>query len=199
MTSPLPKAELQLYIASSGSAVSEAIMEERLAEGNMKHFPIYFVSESLSGSKLLYLEMEKMAYAVVMAARKLRHHFQIFKIKVPTSYPLRDMFENREASSRIEKWATQLAAYTIDFISRSAIKSQVLVDFNADLTPAAPSQDPPVIKAIWQLECDGAYCKNGSWASSVLTVPSGTQLKYAVRLNFEGYTNIVAEYEVYPI
>ena len=33
------------------------------------------ISEALSGSKLLYSEMEKMAYAVVMAARKLRHYF----------------------------------------------------------------------------------------------------------------------------
>ena len=68
-----------------------------MAEGILKRFPIYFVSEALSGSKLLYSETEKMAYAVVMAARKLRHYFQSFKIKVPTSFPLRDMFENREA------------------------------------------------------------------------------------------------------
>ena len=96
---------------------SATLVKEGMAEGTLKQFPIYFVCEALSGSKLLYSEMEKMAYAVVMAARKLRHYFQIFKIKVPTSYPLRDMFENREASSRIEKWSTQLAAYTIDFIS----------------------------------------------------------------------------------
>ena len=95
--------------------------------------------------------MEKMAYAVVMAARKLRHYFQSFKIKVSTSYPLRDMFENREASGRIEKWATQLAAYTIDFILRSSIKSQVLADFIDDWTPTTPSQYPPSIEAIWQL------------------------------------------------
>ena len=133
--------------------------------------PIYFVSKALSGLKLLYSEMEKMAYAVVMAARKLRDYFQSFKIKVPTSYPIWDMFENREASGRIGKWATQLAAHTIDFVPRSAIKSQVLADFVANWTPAAPSQYPPTIEAIWQLECDGAYCKNGSGASAVLTAP----------------------------
>ena len=116
MTSPLPDAELLLYIVTSSSAVSAALVEERMDEGTLKQFPIYFVSKALSGLKLLYLEMEKMAYAVVMAARKLRHYFQSFKIKVPTSYPLRDMFENREASGRIGKWATQLAAHTIDFV-----------------------------------------------------------------------------------
>jgi len=67
--------------------------------------------------------MEKMAHAVFMAARKLHYYFQSYKIKVPTSFPLRDMFENTEASGRIGKWATQLAEHTIDFISRSAIKS----------------------------------------------------------------------------
>ena len=87
-----------------------------MAEGTPKQFLIYFISEALSGSKLLYSEMEKMAYAVVMAAWKLRHYFQSFKIKFSTSYPLRDMFENREASGRIGKWATQLAAHTIDFV-----------------------------------------------------------------------------------
>jgi len=133
-----------------------------------------------------------MAYAVVMAARKLRHYFKSLKIKVPTSFPLRDMFENREASGRIEKWATQLESHTIDFVPRSAIKSQVLANFVADWTPSTPSQNPPIIEAIWQLECDGAYCKNGSGASAVLTAPSGTQLKYAARLDFPGCMNNVA-------
>ena len=77
--------------------MSAALVEEKMVEGILKQLPIYFVSEALSGSKLLYSEMEKIAYAVVMAARKFRHYFQSFKIKVPTSFPLRDMFENREA------------------------------------------------------------------------------------------------------
>src|SRR6185437_14131034 len=82
-----------------------------------------------------------------------------------------------------------------DFVPRSAIKSQVLVDFVTDWTPSAPSQNTPVIKVIWQLECDGSYCKNGSGTSAILTAPSGTQLKYATRLDFPGCTNNVAEYE----
>ena len=103
MSSLSEKAELLLYIATSGAAVSAAFVEERTIEGALKQVPIYFVSEALNGSKLLYSEMEKMAYVVVMAARKLRYYFQSYKIKVPTSFPLRDMFENREASGRIGK------------------------------------------------------------------------------------------------
>ena len=103
MSSPSEKAELLLYIATSGAAVSAALIEERSIEDELKQVPIYFVSEARSGSKLLYSEMEKMAYAVVMASRKLRYYFQSHKIKVPTSFPLQDMFENKEASGRIGK------------------------------------------------------------------------------------------------
>ena len=66
--------------------------------------------------------------------------------QVPTSYPLWDMFENREAFGRIGKWATQLAAHTIDFVPRSAIKFEVLADFIADWTPTAPSQSPTLLR-----------------------------------------------------
>ena len=64
LTSPSPEAESLLYIATSHSAVSTALIEERIAEGTLKQFPIYFISEALSGSKLLHSEIEKLAYAV---------------------------------------------------------------------------------------------------------------------------------------
>jgi hypothetical protein len=105
-----------------------------------------------------------------MAARKLCYYF----------------FENREASGRIGKWAAQLAEHTISFTSHNAIKSQVLADFMADRTPSSAEQEQPTIKVIWQLECDGAYCSKGAWALAVLVVRSGTKLKYAARLDFEG-------------
>jgi hypothetical protein len=62
---------------------------------------VYFVLEAFSGSKLLYSELEKIAYAVVMATRKLRHYFEAHKVTVLTDQPLNDIFINKEASSRI--------------------------------------------------------------------------------------------------
>ena len=58
-----------------------------------------------------------------------------------------------------------------------------------------PSQEPSKLESIWQLECDGACQRDRAGASEILTAPSGTQLKYAVRLDFKGCTNNVAEYE----
>jgi hypothetical protein len=76
MSKPSSKADLLLYIAATDTAVSAVLVEERMEADTLKQFPIYYVTEALSGSKLFYSEMEKMAYGVVMAKRKLRHYFK---------------------------------------------------------------------------------------------------------------------------
>ena len=50
--------------------------------------------------------MDKVAYVVVIASRKLKHYFQAHKIKVPLNYPLDNIIKNTEAIGRIGKWAT---------------------------------------------------------------------------------------------
>ena len=59
MTSPDPKDVLLLYIAASYSAVSATLVLERESEGKKKQLPVYFISEALAGSKLMYSELEK--------------------------------------------------------------------------------------------------------------------------------------------
>ena len=72
-----------------------------------------------------------------MASRKVKHYFQAHRIKVLSAQPLEALFRNSEAIDRIGKWATELNEFVVDFEHRSAIKSQALVDFIADWTPAA--------------------------------------------------------------
>jgi hypothetical protein len=69
-----------------------------------------------------------------MATRKLKHYFEAHKVTMLTDQPLNDLFINKEASSRIAKWARELSEHTIDFGKRSAIKLQVLADFVVDWT-----------------------------------------------------------------
>ena len=73
------------------------------------------MSEALSESKIFYSEMEKIAYAVVIAARKLRHYFEARKIGVLTNQPLNKIFSNRGATPRIGKWAMELSQHVVDF------------------------------------------------------------------------------------
>jgi capsule polysaccharide export protein KpsC/LpsZ len=115
-------------------------VQEKEEEGKFKQIQVYFASETLSGSKLFYSELEKIAYAVVMAARKLRHYFEGHRIRVITNEPLNDLFVNKEASTRIIKWGAELSEYTVDFERRSAIKLQVLEDFVIDWT--SPTHNP---------------------------------------------------------
>jgi hypothetical protein len=72
---PEPKSPLLLYLSASNSVVSAVLVQEK-EDGKCKQIPVYFASEALSGSKLFNSELEKTTYAVVMAARKLRHYFE---------------------------------------------------------------------------------------------------------------------------
>jgi hypothetical protein len=85
LTPPTPGAPLLLYVAASHSAVSAALVQEKLEGQNKKQVPVYFVSEVLSLSKKNYTELEKVLYVVLMASRKLRHYFQAYHIIVPSS------------------------------------------------------------------------------------------------------------------
>ena len=79
--------------------------------------------------------MEKVAHAVVVASRKLKHSFQAHKITIPLSFPLDNIFKNVEAIGQIRKWATKINDFVIEFVGRNTIKSQALTDFLVDWTP----------------------------------------------------------------
>jgi hypothetical protein len=110
-------------VAASHSAVSAALVQEKLDGQIKKQAPVYFVSEVLSLSKKNYTELEKVLYAMLMASRKLRHYFQAYHIIVPSSQPLTDILRNREATRRIGKWDAELNEFSIDYVHRSSIQS----------------------------------------------------------------------------
>jgi hypothetical protein len=66
------------------------------------------MSEVLIGSKIFYFKMEKICYTVIMSSRKLRHYFNAHTINVLTNQSLNDIFDNRDNSGRISKWAMEL-------------------------------------------------------------------------------------------
>ena len=93
--------------------------------------------------------MEKLALAVVTAARKLRPYFQSHSIIVMTSQPLRTILHSPSQSGRLAKWAIELSEYDIEYRPRAAAKAQVLADFvielaseHLDLETEAPKVEP---------------------------------------------------------
>jgi ribonuclease HI len=128
---------------------------------------------------------------------------------VVTSFLLRAILHNSNATGNIAKWAAELAEFQLDFQSRHAIKSQVLADFIVEWTPppSAPGgpdldSDPTPVEPKglvftephWTLFFDRSAHQQVGGAGVVLIDPNGDQVKYMVHLEFKA-TNNMAEYE----
>ena len=78
--------------------------------------------------------MEKLAFALVMAAQKLKLYFQAHTIIVLTDQPLKRAISNPEATRRMALWAIELSEFNIQYCWRTAIKGQAMADFIAEYT-----------------------------------------------------------------
>jgi hypothetical protein len=148
LVAPEPGEPLYLYIAAAAEAVSMVLVVERTTQEGQEpegsgpatrvrtvQSPVYYVSEVLHEAKARYLETHKLLYVVLVVSRKLRHYFQAHRVVVVTSFPLRAILHNSNATGNIAKWAAELAEFQLDFQPCHAVKSQVLVDFIVEWTP----------------------------------------------------------------
>ena len=78
--------------------------------------------------------MEKLAFALVTTARKLKPYFQAHTVVVLTDRPLRRAMSNPDAAGRLALWAIELSEFDIQYRPRTAIKGQVVTDFIAEFT-----------------------------------------------------------------
>ena len=67
--------------------------------------------------------MEKLAFALVIAARKLKPYFQAHTVIVLTDKLLRQVMSNLEVAERLALWAIELSEFNIQYHSRIAIKA----------------------------------------------------------------------------
>jgi hypothetical protein len=136
LISPTPGADLLLYVSVIETAVSAVLVQEQETNHSKYQVSVYYVSEALSGSKVYYSEIEKIAYIVLTTSRKLKHYFQAHKIRVLTNYPLKEVLQSCRTIERLGKWTAELSQHFIEFEKRTSIKFQVLADFLADWTPS---------------------------------------------------------------
>ena len=84
-----PNEELSLYIAISPTTINSAFIRQ---------LHIYYTSCELRGAEGRYPPMEKLAFALITAARKLRLYFQAHTIVVQTDKLLRKTMNNSEVA-----------------------------------------------------------------------------------------------------
>uniref|UniRef100_A0A2N9HSS1 Reverse transcriptase n=1 Tax=Fagus sylvatica TaxID=28930 RepID=A0A2N9HSS1_FAGSY len=182
LLSPSQQGEtLSLYLAVSPTAVSSALIRE---DGGTQ-LPVYYTSRAFQGAEDRYPAMEKLALALVIAARKLRPYFQSHKIIVLTNHPLRKAMNKPDAAGRLIQWAVELSEFDIEYHPRQAIKAQALADFIAEFTvnEDEPSEEKP--DEVWEIEIDGSSVKGAGGVGIVFKTPEGHLLKHSTRLQLK--------------
>ena len=161
---------------------------------------MYYVSKALTDAETRYPEPDRIALALVTAARKLRPYFQAHPIIVMTSLPLQNILAKPDASGRLLKWSVELGEFDISFRPKTAVKGQVIADLIADFA-VADTEEPMVGEVsdqvhppLWQLWVDKASNKNGSGVGLILQTPEGDEICCSVCICFKT-TNNGAEYE----
>ena len=104
-----PGEELYLYLAVSQAVISAALVKEE--DGSQK--PVYFTSRVLQGAEEWYPQMEKLAFALITAVRKIKPYFQAHTIVVLTNKPLKKAMSSPEAAGRMALWAVELSEFDI--------------------------------------------------------------------------------------
>ncbi|KAI5327731.1 hypothetical protein L3X38_027127 [Prunus dulcis] len=202
---------LVVYLFVSASAVSSVLIRSK---DNAEH-PVHYVSKALQDAEVRYPDIEKLAFSLVVSARRLRPYFQAHTIHVLTNQPLRQVLQKLETSGRLVKWAIELGEFDIHYKPRPAMRGQAVADFLSEFTePQAsaatqlitepnpsPSHDQTpttntldLTQPLWTLFVDGSSNAQGCGAGLVLVSPDKVALEYALRFNFQASNN-EAEYE----
>ncbi|CAL9012379.1 unnamed protein product, partial [Prunus brigantina] len=181
----------------------------------MIYLSISATAVTLQDAEARYPDIEKLAFALVVSARRLRPYFQAHTIHVLTNHPLRQVLQKPETSGRLVKWAIELGEFDIHYKPRPATKGQAVADFISEFTepstvassqitiePTPTSRQIHVTgngtldstQPLWTLYVDGSSNAQGCGAGLVLISPDKVVLEYALRFKFHASNN-EAEYE----
>ena len=144
--------------------------------------------------------MEKLAPTLMIASRKLRPYFHSHTIRVLGNYPLRQVLQKLDSSSRLLKWTINLSQFEIEFQPRPVIKGQALVDFIAKFSHTLderPEEAPGTLSPKiphWGLYVDGPSNDGGSRAGLTLISLKGHRMYCTLRFGFKASNN-EAEYK----
>ncbi|XP_020211548.1 uncharacterized protein LOC109796275 [Cajanus cajan] len=177
--------DLLLYLAVAENAIGAVIVQEH----QKTQTPIYFISRVLQDAERRYQMIEKLALALVTAARRLRPYFQSHQVVVKTNYPIKQILRKPELAGRMIAWSIELSEFGIQYENRGPLKAQCLADFVAELTPATTEESQ-----AWTLHVDGSSNSKGGGAGIILEGPNQVTLEQSLKFDFK-VTNNQAKYE----
>ena len=135
--------------------------------------------------------MEKLAFALIILACKLRPYFEAHTIVVQMEKPLQKTMNNLNAAGWMVLWAIELSEFNVQYHPRMEIKAQDLADFVAEFIE---KEDEGRGAASWMVCMDSSSNRRTGGIGVVLQSPKGDLIKSVVRLQFLT-TNNEAKYE----
>ncbi|XP_074342598.1 uncharacterized protein LOC141680207 [Apium graveolens] len=183
---------LKLYL----SAVDLTMAAVLIKEENSDQKPVYYVIHTLKDVETCYSNTKKLAYALVIASRKLKQYFQGRMIVVMTNQPLRRILHKPDMTGRLASWTVELSQFYLEFQPRTTMRSQTLADFITKCTFSNLEPGEMITsseKKAWVLFTDGSSTSQAGGAGIVLTSPEGFVVKHVVKFKFPA--NNEAEYE----
>ncbi|CAL2277496.1 unnamed protein product [Prunus armeniaca] len=141
LSTPKPGDIFMIYLSISATAVISVLIRP---EESAEH-PVHYVSKVLQDAVVRYPNIEKLAFALVVSARRLRPYFQAHTIHVLTNQPLRQVLQKPETSGMLVKWAIELGEFDIHYKPRPNTKGQAVADFISEFTEPQASTATKII------------------------------------------------------
>jgi len=180
---------LYLYLYVSSDAVSAVLVRETPE----RQKPVYFTSKALLGPDTRYQKIEKVALALLTAARRLSQYFLAHTMVVRTDQPKRQILGRPDIIGRMMKWSLELSEFDIYYESRKALKAHVFADFLAEMTFHTKEN-----KEGWTVFVDGSSNSKGSGARIIVENGKGMGVEISLGLSFL-VTNNTTEYKAFLV
>ena len=137
MSKPRNGEPLYIYLSVTKKAISLVLVREE--EKQQK--PVYYVSKTLQGAEVRYQKIEKLAFALVISARRLLPCFQSHHIIVLIEHPIRQVLRKPDLTVRMIAWLVELSELSLEYRPWGPIKAQVLTDFIVELSPPVTDEE----------------------------------------------------------
>jgi len=184
MSRPVEELPLQLYLSVSDDTISTTLVQE-----NPEQRPIYFISRVLQSTETRYQLVEKIALALLTAARRLRQYFQSHQVIVRTDHPIAKILRKPDLAERMISWSVELSEFGLKYEPRGSVKGQHLADFAVELHgPTSQSEQ------TWVFFVDGSSDNRNTGAGIIIEGPGGFTVDHSLQFKFKA-TNNQTEYE----
>ncbi|XP_021621509.1 uncharacterized protein LOC110621543 [Manihot esculenta] len=111
--------KLLIYLAALEQAMSALLVRE---EARIQK-SVFWVSKVLKDAEVKYMNIEKLAFTLLLAMRKFRIYLKDHQGVVLTDQPLKKILHRLENSRQMLAWSIEISLYCLIYQPRTAIKA----------------------------------------------------------------------------